>query len=37
MQAVLNLFGKGVDAGGVRFWEHPERVGWLWKQGKGIF
>jgi hypothetical protein len=28
------LVGRNQDTGGIRFWENPERAGWLMKQGR---
>lgn len=34
---VFNAFvGRNQDTGGIRFWENPERAGWLMKQGMSI-
>ena len=36
MSQLLNkLTGKNVDTAGTQFWLHPERAGWLMKQGEG--
>ncbi|KAL6769621.1 hypothetical protein ACKKBG_A31745 [Auxenochlorella protothecoides x Auxenochlorella symbiontica] len=35
-QLVNKALGRNQDTGGVQFWEHPERAGWLMKQGEVI-
>lgn len=33
-QVFNKVLGRYKDSGNVRFWENPERSGWLWKQGE---
>lgn len=32
-QLVNKALGRNQETGGIAFWEHPERSGWLMKQG----
>ena len=35
-QVFNKVLGRNQDVGSVRFWENPERAGWLMKQGRPL-